>query len=417
MKPTRWTAQEILAVKESRTSSAATLSRLAGTLALSLGLALLPFGAAAAAADEDASDSQLRAEQRTQADTTARSDELGVKATRTPREGLFVLSVDPESPAAQAGLRIGDFVLSINGKDVESPHALRDTVERKEGKSFQLEIWRDGREKLLDISIGARGDEADRREEQSRLEGRRDRDRRDARDRDRDRQNEEAQRDRKRERDRRRESRPERDQQRRRAGREREPSRELRFAQDNLKQKPWLGVLLRPTDRPGAEIARIFPGSPAARADLREGDTLVRIADERISTAQKAGESLDRLEPGQQVELTVVRNGERKTVSAELGNLAEFHERRIAQQGDRQEQRMPDDGRRGVRRGVPPEIVLIIQHHRRLAEQHERLGRLVLELAHEVRRLREQIDRSETGSRSKSPGGRRETRSFEENVE
>ena len=75
----------------------------------------------------------------------------GVEWSVTP-EGLIAASIDPEGPAAQAGLQKGDLLLSINGKPIRSLLAARDFPWREEGISpLSLKIRRgsDVQERLL----------------------------------------------------------------------------------------------------------------------------------------------------------------------------------------------------------------------------------------------------------------------------
>jgi predicted metalloprotease with PDZ domain len=55
----------------------------------------------------------------------------------------MVSSVDENSPADKAGLRVGDIITSIDGKDVNSSWALRSTLkDKKEGDSVRIEYLR-----------------------------------------------------------------------------------------------------------------------------------------------------------------------------------------------------------------------------------------------------------------------------------
>ena len=66
--------------------------------------------------------------------------------------GALVNAVDPEGPAAKAGVRPGDVILKLNGKDVPNSSALPPMAsELSPGSSAQLEIWRGG--KALDLSV------------------------------------------------------------------------------------------------------------------------------------------------------------------------------------------------------------------------------------------------------------------------
>lgn len=57
--------------------------------------------------------------------------------------GLLVSSVEDDSPAAKAGIRVGDIIVSIDGKDVESSGDLRRGLrEKKEGDTVRVEVLR-----------------------------------------------------------------------------------------------------------------------------------------------------------------------------------------------------------------------------------------------------------------------------------
>ncbi len=61
-----------------------------------------------------------------------------------PKEnGVIVSSVEENSPADKAGLRVGDIITSIDGNDVNSSWALRNTLkDKKEGDSVRIEYLR-----------------------------------------------------------------------------------------------------------------------------------------------------------------------------------------------------------------------------------------------------------------------------------
>lgn len=57
--------------------------------------------------------------------------------------GVLVGSVDKDSPAERAGVRVGDVVLSIDGNDINSSAALRLALrEKKEGDAVRVEVLR-----------------------------------------------------------------------------------------------------------------------------------------------------------------------------------------------------------------------------------------------------------------------------------
>lgn len=57
--------------------------------------------------------------------------------------GVIVESVQDDSPAARAGIRVGDIVLSVDGKDVKSSADLRMALrDKKEGDSVRIDLLR-----------------------------------------------------------------------------------------------------------------------------------------------------------------------------------------------------------------------------------------------------------------------------------
>jgi|UPI0007845B22 regulator of sigma E protease len=58
----------------------------------------------------------------------------------------------PTSPAAKAGMEVGDRVVKVNGKDISTKSELLDAVAKSNGESITLEVSRDGRMKTLTVA-------------------------------------------------------------------------------------------------------------------------------------------------------------------------------------------------------------------------------------------------------------------------
>lgn len=96
-------------------------------------------------------------------------------------------------------------------------------------------------------------------------------------------------------------------------------------------RQAWLGVQLAnitspviadelgvPADLQGALVFAIIPGSPAAGADLAEGDVVVAIDGEPVTSREELIAALAEMDPGTRAELTVVSAEGEREVSVEL---------------------------------------------------------------------------------------------------
>jgi len=89
------------------------------------------------------------------------SQPVRLPETGGPRRGLLVVSVDPESPAARAGLFIGDVLLSFDGVTLEDTDDLQGQLSVKRiGQSFAVELLRAGTQVTLTLEVGARAERA-----------------------------------------------------------------------------------------------------------------------------------------------------------------------------------------------------------------------------------------------------------------
>jgi serine protease Do len=70
-------------------------------------------------------------------------------------EGAIVSRLEGDSPAAKAGVKTGDIILSVNGKPVNDARDLSRTVASlSAGSTANLQVWRDGKRQDISVTIG-----------------------------------------------------------------------------------------------------------------------------------------------------------------------------------------------------------------------------------------------------------------------
>jgi S1-C subfamily serine protease len=71
--------------------------------------------------------------------------------------GLLVVSVEPESPAEQGGVLIGDVLISFNGSPLQSPEDLIRALRSESiGKTVPIQVVRGGALQMLQVTVGER---------------------------------------------------------------------------------------------------------------------------------------------------------------------------------------------------------------------------------------------------------------------
>jgi len=166
-------------------------------------------------------------------------------------------------------------------------------------------------------------------------------------------------------------------------------SRERRS--DDQEESAWLGIYLSQRDNErGATIAQVYPAGPAARAGLQSGDVIQQINGQQVSSGSDLVGVLDKLHPGDKVELNVLRNDEPTKLTATLGRNS------YASSNNRQSNRF--SGRGGQSEEDEdlynfPLHAMELEHNRRNAEQHQRIENEIAQLRDEIRQLRESLQR------------------------
>jgi C-terminal processing protease CtpA/Prc len=70
----------------------------------------------------------------------------------TADEGVQVTEIDRDCAACEAGLRRGDVITAVNGRDISSPQELRQAIQRTgTGREVTLEVQRDDRQKEIRV--------------------------------------------------------------------------------------------------------------------------------------------------------------------------------------------------------------------------------------------------------------------------
>jgi S1-C subfamily serine protease len=85
------------------------------------------------------------------------SDAARKRAGIDQEGGLVILSVEPEGPAALAGLIVGDVIVGLDGNAIEHPDQVLDLLGGDVvGRTFKVELVRGGKQERVDLLVGER---------------------------------------------------------------------------------------------------------------------------------------------------------------------------------------------------------------------------------------------------------------------
>jgi serine protease Do len=183
-------------------------------------------------------------------------------------EGALVAAVNAGTPAAHAGLKTGDIVMTVGSEAVKSPHDLsRLVADLSPGAKEAMTVWRDG--KTVDLSVTVGGNDGDQKQASA--------------------------------------------------------------AKDDSKMQtgPNIGVALAdltpdvrqqlnvPDNVTGAVVAKVNPDKPAAAAGIQAGDVIVSVNDKAVLGARDVKTAIaNAVKSGRKSVLLLIERGDQKTFIA-----------------------------------------------------------------------------------------------------
>ncbi|MFQ6001759.1 MAG: S1C family serine protease [Anaerolineae bacterium] len=80
--------------------------------------------------------------------------------SQEPVEGALVTKVEPESPAEEAGIKMGDIITAVDGLEIDEDHPLRDLIlDHEPGEKITLTLSRGGESREIRVTLGETTDE------------------------------------------------------------------------------------------------------------------------------------------------------------------------------------------------------------------------------------------------------------------
>ncbi len=183
-------------------------------------------------------------------------------------EGALVAGVQPDGPAAKAGIEPGDVIRSVNGQAVKNPHELAMMVGAdKPGDKVNVEIYHDGGTRTVSFALAQLPSEHQTADAGSAAAGRG------------------------------------------KVG--------LALAPLSPDVRDQLNL---PSGTKGALVREVQPGSPAQDAGIRAGDVIVGVGSEPVSTPEQAVKAIRTAIKDRSVALRIMRDGKSAFVAIDLGS-------------------------------------------------------------------------------------------------
>ena len=88
---------------------------------------------------------------------------------------------------------------------------------------------------------------------------------------------------------------------------------------DGKVEHAYLGVSVEDADGGGARIAEVRSGTPADEAGLEQGDVVTEVDGQAIESGDELRLAVENHKPGDEMTLTVQRDGDTKTITVTLG--------------------------------------------------------------------------------------------------
>lgn len=283
---------------------------------------------------------------------------LGIAMGDEPGErGVEVEQVHPGSPADRAGVRAGDVLISIDGKNVEHPRDVRQMLmNKKTGDRLSIVVKRNDKNEALSATLIGRQEIFGNQGQQQFP--------------------------------------PQYGQQFGQFGNQfgnqqfGQPGAHPTFRPE---RRAWLGLGLD-DGKKGVEVERVYPNGPAARAGFEHGDLITSLDGKKIEKSEDIFGILDKAQPGRRAEVVVMRDGKEEKLEVAYGDSSQFHFGQFHQGGQGGNGNGQNDGDdQYAAHHFVPEHDMMLEHHRNLAVQNQRLERLVMELRDELRELRKEV--------------------------